>query len=531
MLNKKDLCYFCNEALYGDYKENVLKKLEEITLEVNSKNDNTNIITKYEKEVCILCLGLHQLVNNKKFLSDLDQKIINEKYEYNSFCFNFKLPLSLKIRQEYLKIFYKEEEKFITFDLKALIKECLNLVFQNVLKKELNADGDLKIHLLFSNQEDENLFFLKFRTKIGDKIYKKKKRFIKKRKKDSKQINYLTTNNMKQIIEDYSHEFLEKINIEELKLFTNNTKINTNLVSENLYISGRYLKYSRFLSQTPWEIEGKKIFESSVEEIIAHHFKEYFLPENHKFHSGGREDIDVRMLGNGRPFVVELINPKKRNNISKEDFINFENLINKINKDLVNKDNVQKMEIENLNTNGLEENLEMEKKNKDNHLKINDYVKVVDLKFTDSSCFEKLTHSANKKCKAYCCIIYHEKKIEKNSEIIKKLNHLKNIEVKQRTPLRVLHRRAPLIRDKIIHKIHLEYINDNYDLCFLLTSAGTYVKEFIHSDFNRTKPSLTSFFECYSDILQLDVLYLYEEFNEESEKHFNGLVKDYVGRI
>jgi len=25
----------------------------------------------------------------------------------------------------------------------------------------------------------------------------------------------------------------------------------------------------------------------------------------------GREDIDVRMLGRGRPFILELINPKK----------------------------------------------------------------------------------------------------------------------------------------------------------------------------------------------------------------------------
>ena len=26
-----------------------------------------------------------------------------------------------------------------------------------------------------------------------------------------------------------------------------------------------------------------------------------------KFHSAGREDIDVRMLGGGRPFVLELV--------------------------------------------------------------------------------------------------------------------------------------------------------------------------------------------------------------------------------
>jgi tRNA pseudouridine synthase 10 len=32
--------------------------------------------------------------------------------------------------------------------------------------------------------------------------------------------------------------------------------------------------------------------------------------EECKFSAGGREDIDVRMLGDGRPFIVEFINPK-----------------------------------------------------------------------------------------------------------------------------------------------------------------------------------------------------------------------------
>lgn len=29
-----------------------------------------------------------------------------------------------------------------------------------------------------------------------------------------------------------------------------------------------------------------------------------------KFHSAGREDMDVRMLGQGRPFVLEVINAR-----------------------------------------------------------------------------------------------------------------------------------------------------------------------------------------------------------------------------
>lgn len=39
-----------------------------------------------------------------------------------------------------------------------------------------------------------------------------------------------------------------------------------------------------------------------IEIVQATHFS---------FSSGGREDIDVWMLGNGRPFLIELHNPKR----------------------------------------------------------------------------------------------------------------------------------------------------------------------------------------------------------------------------
>ena len=36
------------------------------------------------------------------------------------------------------------------------------------------------------------------------------------------------------------------------------------------------------------------------------------------FHSGGREDIDVRMLGQGRPFILEFLNAKKTKSVTPE---------------------------------------------------------------------------------------------------------------------------------------------------------------------------------------------------------------------
>lgn len=36
-----------------------------------------------------------------------------------------------------------------------------------------------------------------------------------------------------------------------------------------LFVSGRYNKYSRILSQTPWIIDGVRKADTSVEELIA----------------------------------------------------------------------------------------------------------------------------------------------------------------------------------------------------------------------------------------------------------------------
>jgi tRNA U54 and U55 pseudouridine synthase Pus10 len=47
-----------------------------------------------------------------------------------------------------------------------------------------------------------------------------------------------------------------------------------------------------------------------VEELISEAITPAFRPERAVFSSGGREDMDVRMLGDGRPFVLEMVNPR-----------------------------------------------------------------------------------------------------------------------------------------------------------------------------------------------------------------------------
>ena len=104
--------------------------------------------------------------------------------------------------------------------------------------------------------------------------------------------------------------------------------------------------------------------------------------------------------------------------------------------------------------------------------------------------------------------------------------------IQQKTPVRVLQRRAPLVRERTIHSLTPRPVPGapHYLVLDLRTAAGTYIKEFIHSDLGRTRPSLGDILSCVQgdggeggpilcDILQLDVLSVRMSFldNTDSE--------------
>lgn len=86
------------------------------------------------------------------------------------------------------------------------------------------------------------------------------------------------------------------------------------------------------------------------------------------------------------------------------------------------------------------------------------------------------------------------------------------ISVQQKTPLRVLHRRSLLNRSRRVYRLKTLYLNEHYFVLSLNTSAGTYVKEFVHGDFGRTVPNVSSILGTRADILQLDVTWLFDSF-------------------
>ncbi len=243
-----------------------------------------------------------------------------------------------------------------------------------------------------------------------------------------------------------------------------------NYEKESIYIKGNYNKYTREIGQTKWEINGIKVCVSSVEEEIKNILIPIFNCDNCIMSAGGREDRDVRMLGKGRPFIFEIINPKK-------EFLNMDDLKTKINES-------------------------------------SKFIKVNNLVISNKNFIDNIKNAELNKMKLYTSLVFVEKKIS-NDDIIK-LNNIKNINVIQKTPLRVLHRRTLMNRDKKIYKLEAQKINDHFLILNILASAGTYIKEFVHSDLGRTNPSIKSLLNCYCDILQLDVKDLI--FDNEEEK-------------
>tara|TARA_B110001452_G_scaffold267243_1_gene276379 strand:+ start:1325 stop:2914 length:1590 start_codon:yes stop_codon:yes gene_type:complete len=228
-------------------------------------------------------------------------------------------------------------------------------------------------------------------------------------------------------------------------------------------LRGRYNKYSRALPQTAWIIDGARKCAGSVQECVEGPPMRLFGCAEAKFHSAGREDVDVRMLGEGRPFVLELLQPKTAEHTADE--------LAAMVRDINESDIVQVSALETCSTDVIGNLI---KEGEDSHRK------------------------------DYRCVVRVSRRLTPAD--ISLLNATTELLLQQKTPLRVLHRRTQMVRPRTVHEIVAVQLGSHVLQLDLCTQAGTYVKEFVHSDFGRTHPSVGSLLGCEADILQLDVL-------------------------
>ena len=253
------------------------------------------------------------------------------------------------------------------------------------------------------------------------------------------------------------------------------------LLLRSLFIYSRYNKFARGIPQTHWDCRlcrGKgcesckftgKQYKTSVEELISPEFVNKAKADGSKFHGAGREDIDGRMLGTGRPFVLELKNPKIRT-------LNLKKIQNK-----VNKSNKKK-------------------------------IKVSDLIYSSKERVKNLKLSAENTKKVYEAIVISKEKISKDTfdVLLKKLKTVyEKQKLQQRTPIRVSHRRADKIREKKIFRVEGKFIKPNVSEFIVEAQGGTYIKELISGDNGRTTPSFSDVYGFSLECKKLDVLEIY----------------------
>jgi tRNA pseudouridine(54/55) synthase len=119
-----------------------------------------------------------------------------------------------------------------------------------------------------------------------------------------------------------------------------------------------------------------------------------------RFTSSGREDIDVRMLGRGRPFIVEVVNPHYTR-FSKDKLTEMQNSINSV---------------------------------------VPDKVQVLDLQFCTKKQADFLKKTVEEKRKSYRLVAWFPNPITEDD--LKNVDGKTNVVLEQRTPIRVLHRCA-----------------------------------------------------------------------------------------
>ncbi|KAF8656433.1 hypothetical protein HU200_060706 [Digitaria exilis] len=405
-----------------------------------------------------------------------------EGYQVDDFSLEISLPPVIAANERAVRLYMKQKfgnenwfkDKMFPQQIIS-VKEALRLLMVPTLEKQMNAkhgNGSFRIRLTYTHDDaSQKLYSL-----LPNEHSRKRKTDVRNGSDTSSEAHKRNSadGNNKQISESDSfiYKTLEGIKDQE---FCNLIQLPPEKVSKPchlmiscmrspIYIGGRYLKLSRNVSQSCWIIDDERMGEASVEEIIGENVRAICRGDGCKFHAAGREDIDVRMLGSGRPFLVELLNVRS---IPSE--IEVQQIEDRINSS--------------------------EKK----------YVRVRNLKLVGNEIWTMMREGEAEKQKQYAALIWTSRELAEND--LHNISVTKDMEIVQKTPIRVLHRRSPLERKRIIHWMEIEKVegSSNYYLLHLCTQAGTYIKEFVHGDLGRTHPSIGAILGCRAEILQLDV--------------------------
>ncbi|XP_055839951.1 putative tRNA pseudouridine synthase Pus10 [Episyrphus balteatus] len=445
---------------YQDMKES----FEKLNVKLTIPDDNEVLSKKSRPNPCSTCLGL--------FSEEFQQEIIDkitccniDQFDCQQIGIALSMPMLLQIRQlsmwfALMKKFGSkiDEERSPDVPLKEAAKLILNPIICKKLNKTYNSEGIL-INVFLDHPDEEN--DVAKLLKVNESV------FSMKNAKGKKQL--ITRAYMEKMFipsklsaDTFAKQFEVPCPIPNSYLILKEVT----LAGPCVFVAGRYRKLSRKLSHSPWVLQGKRVMEDSIQEIIIRNIAKHFGVEEGKiiFSSSGREDVDVRCLGQGRPFVLEIPNSKR-------------------------------MTLPKTLAHDIE--LEIEKS-------ASISVKNLQMVLRDDLVHIKTGEEKKKKFYRAMCVIEQPITVE----VLKKLDLPNGFDIEQITPIRVLHRRPLLSRPRTIYstKAWVDEQNPKILIIDIISQAGTYIKELVHGDFGRTSPSFASIIGQPIDIIALDVV-------------------------
>lgn len=438
-----DKAYEClNDILGGNFSSCVH----------NSKRERRN--------TCILCLGILTDLCSSEAVSNVKETVRQSNFEFSDFVLSVGIPSCCLIREHVTRAYLKNKfPSLLKISYVPSVKDVWKWIVGPPVEEEFNVPFsvtslfEILIVIEFNDNKEEcqNLNAMLHDVLNLGQSSKKKKYSEHSRGTIEKLLSTVTNEDILSCVEwplsvPTTSAIYQKLECSR----------------KSVFVAGRYNKYSRNLSQTPWLIDGEKLMETSVKEIICDHLIPHFQADDVKFSASGREDVDVRTLGKGRPFVLEFINARKVM-FDENAMKTFQTNINNSTKDIA----------------------------------------VRDLQIVPKEDVSNLKAGEEEKKKVYSALCFSKQPL--NLSLLDELQQKRDLVLAQKTPVRVLHRRPIAVRERVVHEMKAEAVDERHFRMRLTTQAGTYIKEFVHGDFGRTVPNMTTLLESETDILELDV--------------------------
>ncbi|CAI2323605.1 unnamed protein product [Caenorhabditis sp. 36 PRJEB53466] len=407
---------------------------------------------------CMLCFG----IMDQAMIDEVGERVLEElkssPYDSNSFILALSLPVGQTLREILIsKLRPDFNGTLVSVPFKVRNIDGYLKKLGSYSGKRPTLSSDLQLTIVF-DQDEMDLTDFAFLSKAFPNNFRTPKRG---RENSLDNKNQYSKQQLQQITSRLNLDIARKY---VFKSPTRRCAFKLLFERDPVYIAGRYCKYSRCIPQSPWSEEKDAPRET------------HFNANECRFVTSGREDIDVRMLGTGRPFVVELKNCRTTESARGLNYI----------------DTLMALE---------------KRINIDKEVKVNSLTRV------SRDVAEKLNVGEEDKRKQYCAYCYSILPIsDENFDKAKKKTPFKIV---QKTPVRVMKRRSLLDRERTIHSMSFLKLDSHHFSVRLETQAGTYIKEFVHGDFGRTHRSLAELLGVEHgelDILELDVENMGESF-------------------